>query len=64
MARSRSRGKDVKEVWSRWEYKVSKVKLADALLPTLLRKIQLCMTTKRSHPSASAADQRTKLQAE
>jgi antitoxin component HigA of HigAB toxin-antitoxin module len=46
LARSRSRGKDVKEVWSRWEYKVSKVKLAEALWPTLLQKIQVCMTTK------------------
>ena len=46
LARSRSRGKDVKEVWSRWEYKVSKVKLAEALWPTLLEKIRLCMTTR------------------
>ncbi len=27
LAYSRGRGKDIKEVWSRWEYKVSKVKL-------------------------------------
>ncbi len=46
LARSRDRGRDIKEVWSRWEYKVSKVKLAEALWPTLLHKIQLCMTTK------------------
>lgn len=42
---SRDRGRDIKEVWNRWEYKVSKVKLAEALWPTLLKKIQLCMTT-------------------
>jgi hypothetical protein len=45
LARTRSRGKDVKEVWGQWDYKVSKVKLADALWPALLQKIQLCMTT-------------------
>jgi hypothetical protein len=46
LTHTRSRGKDIKEVWSRWEaYKVSKVKLAEALWPTLLRHIQLCMTT-------------------
>lgn len=36
LARSRGRGKDVKEVWGQWEYKVSKVELAKALLPVLL----------------------------
>jgi len=52
----RSEGKDIKLVWYRggpttqpnrwtgkWEYEVSKVKLAEALWPTLLRKIQLAM---------------------
>jgi hypothetical protein len=46
LAHSRNRDKDLKEVWSRWEYKVSKVKLAEALWPTLLQKIQLCMAMK------------------
>ena len=54
----RSQGKDIKLVWYRggptaepnrwtgkWEYEVSKVKLAEALWPTLLRKIQLAMVT-------------------
>lgn len=54
----RSEGKDIKLVWYRggptaqpnrwtgkWEYEVSKVKLAEALWPTLLRKIQLAMVT-------------------
>ena len=55
LARSRSRGKDVKEVWSRWEYKVSKIKLAEALWPTLLQKIRLCMTTKDARVPPIAA---------
>jgi len=54
----RGEGKDIKNVWYRggpttqpnkftgkWEYEVSKVKLAEALWPTLLRKIQLAMVT-------------------
>ena len=54
----RNEGKDIKHVWYRggptaqpnrwtgkWEYQVSKVKLAEALWPTLLRKIQLAMVT-------------------
>lgn len=54
----RSEGKDIKLVWYRggptaqpnrwtgkWEYEVSKVKLAEALWPTLLRKIRLAMVT-------------------
>jgi antitoxin component HigA of HigAB toxin-antitoxin module len=49
LARTRNRGKDIKEVWGQWDYKISKVKLADALWPALLEKIQLCMTT-RSAP--------------
>ena len=44
LARSRGRGKDVKEVWGRWEYRVSKVELAKALLPVLLGKVHACMT--------------------
>ena len=44
LARSRGRGKDVKEVWGQWEYKVSKVELAKALLPVLLGKVHACMT--------------------
>ena len=40
LAHSRDRGKDIKEVWSRWDYKVSKVKLAQALWPTLEQKIE------------------------
>jgi hypothetical protein len=42
---SRDRGRDIKEVWSRWEYKVSKLKLAEALWPTLLAKIHALKTT-------------------
>ena len=57
----RSKGKDIKFVWYRggptaqpnrwtgkWEYEVSKVKLAEALWPTLLRKIQLAMVTENA----------------
>ena len=44
LARSRGRGKDVKEVWGQWEYKVSKVELAKTLLPVLLGKVRACMT--------------------
>ena len=44
LAHSRGRGKDVKEVWGQWEYKVSKVELAKALLPVLLAKVHACMT--------------------
>jgi hypothetical protein len=57
----RSEGKDIKLVWYRggptaqpnkWtgkrEYEVSKVKLAEALWPTLLRKIQLAMVTENA----------------
>jgi hypothetical protein len=44
LARSRARGKDIKEVWGQWEYKVSKVELAKALLPVLLGKVRACMT--------------------
>jgi hypothetical protein len=36
----RRRRKDIKEVWSLWDYKPSKVELAKALWPTLERKIQ------------------------
>ena len=43
LTRSRGRGKDVKEVWSQWEYRVSKVQLADALLPVLLEKLHACI---------------------
>ena len=54
----RNEGKDIKNVWYRggptaqpnrwtgkWEYQVSKVKLAEALWPILLRKIQIAMVT-------------------
>ena len=54
----RGEDKDIKHVWYRggptappnrltgkWEYEVSKVKLAEALWPALLRKIQLAMVT-------------------
>jgi hypothetical protein len=44
LARTRGRGKDVKEVWGQWVYKVSKVELAKALLPVLLGKVRACMT--------------------
>jgi antitoxin component HigA of HigAB toxin-antitoxin module len=53
----RSKQQDFKRVWTsgrwdeqaktvtgKWEYEVSKVKLAEALWPTLVRKIQLCKT--------------------
>lgn len=37
---TRRRLKDIKEVWSQWEYKVSKVDLAKSLWPALSMKIQ------------------------
>jgi len=40
LAIERRRRKDIKEVWSQWGYKPSKVKLAHALWPTLEGKIQ------------------------
>ena len=40
IASERARRKDIKEVWSLWDYKPSKVDLARALWPTLERKIQ------------------------
>ena len=40
IATERGRHKDIKAVWSQWEYKPSKVDLAHALWPTLERKIQ------------------------
>jgi hypothetical protein len=40
LAAERRRRKDIKEVWSLWDYKPSKVELARALWPTLERKIQ------------------------
>jgi len=40
LATERARGKDIKEVWSDWAYKPSKVRLAHALLPVLEAKIQ------------------------
>jgi hypothetical protein len=40
LAAERGRRKDIKAVWSQWEYTPSKVKLAHALWPTLERKIQ------------------------
>lgn len=42
VATERGRRKDIKEVWSQWNYKPSKEKLAHVLWPTLERKIQLC----------------------
>jgi hypothetical protein len=39
IAETRKRKKDIKEVWSQWPLKVSKVDLAHALWPTLERKI-------------------------
>lgn len=38
----RARRKDIKEVWSQWDYKPSKEKLAQALWPALGAKIQHC----------------------
>lgn len=41
IARTRSRGhKDIKEVWSQWEYKVNKIAMAETLWPVLERKIE------------------------
>jgi hypothetical protein len=64
----RGEDKDIKLVWYRggptaqpnkwtgkWEYEVSKVKLAEALWPTLLRKIQLAMVTENAPRSAHHA---------
>jgi hypothetical protein len=44
LAHSRGRGKDIKEVWSLWVPKVSKVTLAEALWPTLEQKIEQVST--------------------
>lgn len=41
IATERARKKDIKEVWSQWEYKPSKPELARALWPTLKAKIDL-----------------------
>ena len=40
IATERRRRKDIKEVWSQWDYKPSKKKLANALWPTLEGKIR------------------------
>jgi hypothetical protein len=40
LAEERRRRKDIKAVWSQWEYEPSKVEMARALWPTLERKIQ------------------------
>jgi hypothetical protein len=42
IAATRGRRKDIKEVWSQWDYKVSKEKLAHALWPALEGHIQRC----------------------
>ena len=57
----RGQGKDIKLVWYRggptdqpnrwtgkWEYEVSKVKLAEALWPTLVQKIQFALVTEHA----------------
>ncbi len=44
IAATRQRGKDIKEVWSRWDYKPSKVALARALWPVLEQKIKRRMS--------------------
>lgn len=44
IAAERRRGKDIKEVWSQWRPKPSKVRLADVLWPVLERKIQHAMS--------------------
>jgi hypothetical protein len=41
IAEVRARGKDIKAVWSRWDYQPSKVELASALWPVLERKIKV-----------------------
>lgn len=59
----RAEGEDIKRVWTRgrwdetagkttgkWEYEVSKVELAEALWPTLLRKVQVAMVTEGAPP--------------
>jgi hypothetical protein len=43
-AATRQRGKDIKELWSRWDYKPSKVALARALWPVLEQKIKRRMS--------------------
>jgi hypothetical protein len=48
IASERARRKDIKEVWSQWDYKPSKVDLARALWPTLERKIQQRLADARS----------------
>lgn len=42
ISEARSRRKDIKEVWSEWDYKVSKEKLARAIWPVLADKIDRC----------------------
>lgn len=44
LAASRRRRKDIKEVWSRWDYGVSKPALADALWPILKKKLEAVRT--------------------
>jgi hypothetical protein len=42
LGRERQRRKDIKEVWSQWERKPSKVELAHALWAVLEQKIDVC----------------------
>ena len=47
IAETRRRRKDIKEVWNRWEYKVSKVDLAHALWPILRTKIEQALADEK-----------------
>ena len=44
IAVERARNKDIKEVWSRWEYKPSKVDLAHVLWPVLESKVKAALS--------------------
>ena len=54
LARQRTLGKDIKNVWKPWGYKISKPKLADTLWPTLHAK--LTSDERSSLPVAQVAD--------
>lgn len=49
VAQTRSRRKDIKEVWSQWPRKVSKVDLTHALWPTLESKIAEAIADETAH---------------
>lgn len=54
LAVERGRGKDIKEVWSQWDRRPSKVDLAHALWPTLEQKIERAKIDDDAQPPAIA----------